>query len=71
MEILRFSRHPLSRLAMVQLAGLGLMLGLVAVQMSADVARLSAEIASGVRFLVTAMTLIMVARRHPARPGRD
>lgn len=65
MENLRFSRLQMSKLAVAQGVGLGVLLTLVGIQMSADVARLSAEIASGVRFLVTAMTLIMVVRRHP------
>lgn len=55
----------MERLRISQLVGLSVMLGLVAVQMTADVAKLSAEIASAVRFLVSAMTLIMVFRRHP------
>ena len=55
----------MERLRISQLVGLGVMLGLVAVQMTADVARLSAEIASAVRFLVSALTMIMVFRRHP------
>ena len=55
----------MERLRISQLVGLGVMLSLVAVQMTADVAKLSAEIASAVRFLFTAMTMIMVFRRHP------
>ena len=55
----------MERLRISQLVGLSVMLGLVAVQMTADVAKLSAEIASAVRFLVSALTLIMVFRRHP------
>lgn len=55
----------MERLRISQLIGLGVMLSLVAVQMTADVAKLSAEIASAVRFLFTAMTMIMVFRRHP------
>ena len=65
MENLRFSRLQMSRLAVAQGVGLGVLLTLVAIQMSADVAKLSAEIASGVRFLISALTLIMVVRRHP------
>ncbi len=55
----------MERLRFSQLVGLGVVLGLVAVQMTADVAKLSAEVASAVRFLFTAMTMIMVFRRHP------
>lgn len=54
----------MERLKLTQRIGLLVLLGLIAAQMAGDVTKLSADIASAVRFLFTAMTLLIALTRY-------
>src|SRR4051812_9825807 len=54
----------MERLKLTQRIGLLVLLGLIAAQMAGDGSKLSADIASAARFLVTAMTLLFATTRY-------